>query len=32
LDDLLPIARRVLDESLLGREEWSSLESHTEAA
>ena len=32
LGDLLPIAPRVLDESLLGREEWSSLESHTEAA
>jgi hypothetical protein len=32
LDDLMPIAQRVLDESLLLREEWSSLESHTEAA
>jgi hypothetical protein len=32
LDDLMPIAQRVLDESLLGREEWSSLESRTEAA
>jgi hypothetical protein len=32
LGDLLPIARRVLDESLPGREEWSSLETHTEAA
>jgi hypothetical protein len=32
LGDLLPIARRVLDESLLGREQWSSLDSYTEAA
>ena len=32
LGDLLPIARRVLDESLLGREEWGSLEAYTEAA
>jgi hypothetical protein len=32
LGDLLPIAQRVLDESLPGRNEWGSLESHTEAA
>jgi hypothetical protein len=32
LGDLLPIAQQVLDESLLCREQWSSLESHTEAA
>jgi len=32
LGDLLPIAQRVLDESLWGCEEWSSLESYTEAA
>lgn len=32
LADLLPIAQRVLKESRLGHEQWSSLESHTEAA
>jgi len=32
LGDLLPIAQRVRDESCWGRQEWSSLESHTEAA
>ena len=32
LADLLPIAQRVLDESCLLREQWGSLESHTEAA
>ena len=32
LGDLLPIAQQVFDESLLGREQWSSLEWHTEAA
>jgi len=32
LADLLPVAQRVLDESCLLREQWGSLESHTEAA
>jgi len=32
LDDLLPVAQRVLDESYLLRDQWSSLEVHTEAS